>query len=86
MEDFSWTTGGNSKVSHVTEIAHGAFGEVHKVQPMQPMLTIEMMDTETKEVLLTLLNSSPCGPLLRQVVCAEINPTSWSRLPSRHRE
>jgi hypothetical protein len=37
MESFTWTTGGQAEVTHVTKIASGAYGEVHKVlAPLSP--------------------------------------------------
>jgi len=31
MEDFSWTTGSDTTISHIRKIGSGASGEVHQV-------------------------------------------------------
>ena len=31
MDNFAWTTGGKENVVHISKIASGAYGEVHKI-------------------------------------------------------
>src|SRR5579859_1064751 len=50
VDDYRWTTGGDSSLMHVRKIDAGASGEVHEVISLSTNLTIQIRDEVNDKV------------------------------------